>query len=346
MNKYDVVIIGAGPGGLQCAKDLSETGLTVLLLERKAEIGPKVCAGGISGNDIDILGIKRKDLGQSFKSVELVSGGKTVSLDIGEDYLFTIGRHELGQWQLKQLTDKNITVRISTRVMKVEQNSVTLDTGEQIQFKYLVGADGATSMVRRFLKLDVGQGFATYQYRVPKVYDKLEFHFESDYFHSGYAWIFPHKDGSLIGCGADPRFFSPKKLKEGFFKWAKEQNIDLQDATYESFPIRVDYQGWNFGNIFLLGEAAGLVSALTAEGIYMALASGRGVARKISDPNYDDRDMIDVIAKWRRHKKVADIFIKSGAFRQRVFGFMLWLFSRKRMQQKIVKRYIPQTNID
>ena len=44
----DILIIGAGPGGLACAKVLAEQGRKVLVLERRQEIGPKVCAGGIT----------------------------------------------------------------------------------------------------------------------------------------------------------------------------------------------------------------------------------------------------------------------------------------------------------
>ena len=44
----NAVIVGAGPGGLACARLLAEHGLDVLVLERKKEAGPKVCGGGIT----------------------------------------------------------------------------------------------------------------------------------------------------------------------------------------------------------------------------------------------------------------------------------------------------------
>ena len=48
MQSFSVVIVGAGPGGLACARLLAEHGLDVLVLERKNVIGPKVCGGGIT----------------------------------------------------------------------------------------------------------------------------------------------------------------------------------------------------------------------------------------------------------------------------------------------------------
>ena len=48
MQTYSVIIIGAGPGGLACARLLAEQGMDVLVLERKSIVGPKVCGGGIT----------------------------------------------------------------------------------------------------------------------------------------------------------------------------------------------------------------------------------------------------------------------------------------------------------
>lgn len=45
---YDVIIVGAGPGGLECAYRLKDSHLSVLVLEKSPRIGPKVCAGGVT----------------------------------------------------------------------------------------------------------------------------------------------------------------------------------------------------------------------------------------------------------------------------------------------------------
>ncbi len=55
MNFFDIIIIGAGPAGLQCAKFLGNSKFQVLLLEKNKEIGPKVCAGGLTFKDIEYL---------------------------------------------------------------------------------------------------------------------------------------------------------------------------------------------------------------------------------------------------------------------------------------------------
>ena len=49
---YDVIIVGAGPGGLACAEITASQGLKTLVLERKTIIGKKVCAGGVTWNGL------------------------------------------------------------------------------------------------------------------------------------------------------------------------------------------------------------------------------------------------------------------------------------------------------
>jgi flavin-dependent dehydrogenase len=47
-NDYDVIIIGAGPGGLSCARHLAGSTKKVLVLEKSAGLGEKICLGLIS----------------------------------------------------------------------------------------------------------------------------------------------------------------------------------------------------------------------------------------------------------------------------------------------------------
>ena len=56
-DSYDVVIAGGGPGGSSAAKNLAELGHSVLLLEKRQEIGaPKRCGEGLTMNTVAIIG--------------------------------------------------------------------------------------------------------------------------------------------------------------------------------------------------------------------------------------------------------------------------------------------------
>src|SRR3989344_3932625 len=57
-NEYDVVVVGAGPAGSTTAERSAERGLSVLLLEKRQEIGAPVrCGEGVSQENIDALGM-------------------------------------------------------------------------------------------------------------------------------------------------------------------------------------------------------------------------------------------------------------------------------------------------
>ena len=71
-SKYEVIIIGAGPGGLAAAKVLSEAGRRVLVLEKNDERGEKICAGGITSRDF-YLGLPKELISKEFQSVLLHS---------------------------------------------------------------------------------------------------------------------------------------------------------------------------------------------------------------------------------------------------------------------------------
>ena len=57
MKKFDVIVVGAGPAGLICAKKLSKSDLKVLLLEKEDDFGDKVCAGGLTRKGLNLLDI-------------------------------------------------------------------------------------------------------------------------------------------------------------------------------------------------------------------------------------------------------------------------------------------------
>ncbi len=73
VDKFDVVIVGAGPGRLNCAMKLEEVGKNVLLLEKNAAIGPKVCAAGITSKDLDKLNIPEEIFDFKYNSVKVES---------------------------------------------------------------------------------------------------------------------------------------------------------------------------------------------------------------------------------------------------------------------------------
>ena len=337
MQSFDVIIIGAGPGGLKCAETLGNSSLKVLLLEKNSEIGPKVCAGGLTGKGIEYLNLPPHLVEYKYKRVKLHVNNITSTLKSDTDFAFTIDRKEFGQWQLQKLSAfSNIEVRINSKVTEITKEFVVVN-GEKIGYKYLVGADGSNSIVKRFLGLKSRKMGIGIQYIISTdKYKDFEVYFQPKYFSAWYAWIFPHHGYVSIGCGCSPEVLSAEKLKKNFHRWLNDHDIDISEGKYEAFPMDTDYKGIHFDNVFLVGDAAGLVSPFTGEGIYQALISGEDVAKTILDPSYVSDKMPAIIYKQNRHQQLIDLMIKSGEFKSFIFTAGQLLFRIPKYEKKAI----------
>ena len=336
MDNYDVVIIGAGPAGLKCAETLSKTNFKVLLIEQNNEIGSKVCAGGLTYKALEYVDLPRRMMGSSFNKIKVHTPMSKRVLKADKKIVYMIDRKNLGEWQLKKLKKTNVTVKTNSKVTKITKNKITINRTEKIKFKYLVGADGSSSIVRRYLGLKTKNGIAI-QYIIPtKKYKDLEVFFDSKLFHSWFAWIFPHKNYVSIGCGCDPNFLSSKKLIENFNKWLKENKIDISNGEYQAHPINYDYRGYKFKNIFLAGDAAGLASGFTGEGIYPALVSGDEIAKMIIDKNYVSKKIEDLLKTKKTHNIITHILERSGPFRNLQYELSALLTKNKWFAKRLL----------
>ncbi len=301
---YSAVIIGAGPGGLACAKKLAENDISVIIIERKSEIGSKVCAGGITWSGL--MGkIPDTLIEQAFPLQHITTKHQSIIVSSHTPIIATVNRKKLGMFMAQEAIDAGATLLVSSHVHKIGSNSVEVkntSTSERItiSFDYLIGADGSQSIVRKFLQIPTNNAGIGINYQIPGKRKEMEWHLHTDYFKNGYSWIFPHRDTLSIGAYADKSVMSAKRLKAGLIKWAQTQGIELQNKKCSAEFINFDYRGWEFDNIYLVGDAAGLASALTGEGIYPAIVSGETVAEKIFSPGNCDLSKINKMVKKQR----------------------------------------------
>jgi geranylgeranyl reductase len=295
---FDVIIIGAGPAGLECAKQFENSELSVLLIEKNKEIGPKVCAGGLTclSAKFDVP----EAITRTFDGQFIFLSGKKTKMDLMFP-LRTAERYELGQYLLGRIKNlKNITILKETSVKQIKKDSVLTDKGE-FGYRYLVGADGSLSAVRKFLGLKTQVSIGL-RYKVPEITDDIEWHLYPEVLGSGYLWIFPHRTHTNIGVFFEARDAAMEKARKFLEKFLEENNYTFSDIKPEAATLNFLYKGCVFGNIFLAGEAAGLTSRTTGEGIAPALISGREIGMKILDPGYK-MPLLKKILKFKRRQE-------------------------------------------
>ena len=305
----DILIIGAGPAGLACAKVLAEQGRKVLVLERRQEIGPKVCAGGITWDGLIRL-VPEELIEGRFREQHIFTSCQNTVVREPEPIIATISRRTLGQWMARQAAQAGAEIITDSKVTAIDGLRVTAVSGgasKTFACSHLVGADGANSLVRRSLGLPAEERGTGINFQVRQVYERMEWHLSARAFGCGYAWIFPHKDSVSVGAYSPQSDMSAGRLKRNLLRWAAGRGFQLDELACQAALINYDYRGYSFGQVWLAGDAAGLASGLTGEGIYPAVVSGETVARRILNPNSDERELADVIRRQARHRRVIDI---------------------------------------
>ncbi len=308
---YDVIIIGAGPGGLSCALAAASHGLRTLVVERKHILGKKVCAGGITWNGL-MQKVPSAITEKKFAEQKIFTRLQQACVSSPTPMVATVNREKLGQKMAEQAVSAGVEIRHGCQVISIDSRSILCEekaTGaaERLSFTYLVGADGSSSVVRRWLGLPVGNFGVGINYQIPGDFPEMQWHLDSSLFANGYAWIFPHKETVSIGAYVDARRMKAHILKGNLLLWADTQGLPLRQHKPSAELINFDYRGWQFDNVFLVGDAAGLASGLTGEGIYSAIVSGQTVGNFLADRGCDSRELKNLIKNHIFHRKIVSL---------------------------------------
>jgi geranylgeranyl reductase len=308
VERIEHLIVGAGPAGLRAGQVLAGAGREVLVAERREEIGPKTCAGGLTAKTVALL----RDLGlppeAGLTRVGQVAFGAAESLELDPEVtlVVTLPRRELGCHQAGWTRAAGAEVRAGCTVRELDltRRTAVVD-GRPLRWDHLIGADGSDSAVRRALGLPHPRSCFAAEYNLPGV--RLEpLRVECDpALSGGYFWVFPHEHYTSVGAVAMKHVLRPADLRAYVDRRLVGLGFGGHPAPFEGATLEVEYHGLHFpGGVHLVGDAAGVPSSLTAEGIYAALLTGEEVAREILDPGYRSPR----VARWLRIKRRHDRF--------------------------------------
>jgi geranylgeranyl reductase family protein len=299
---YDVIVVGAGPGGSTAARFCAQVGLKTLLIEKEKMPRYKACGGCLSLKAVKLLGLDLNPVLETMiHKVKFTYRLKdSFSIEWKQPIAFMVMRDRFDQFLVKQALEKGAGVLEGGSVIRVEQKSdaveVELNEGEKIRCEYLIGADGSGSVVGKSLSLlppkGEGNGFGMeseipFESTLDFPREELQLaHLDFGGVPNGYGWVFPKKEGLSIGVGGMLRETEKGNLRQSFNTFIHGLNYIKREKVEKvlGHPLPSFYderQKVAKGKVLLVGDAAHLMDPLMGEGIYYALRSGMLAAEAI-----------------------------------------------------------------
>lgn len=292
-DQFDVIIIGAGPSGASCAYNLKRFNphARVLLIEKTKFPRYKTCGGGISPEVLNYLDFDLSDvIDYTCTEAVMVANKKQISTPIDE--VFMVRREDFDNLLLNKAQSLGVQTLMECEVVDVERSdiwqTVKTKTGA-FTAKVVVIAEGSRGKLARKLNIDPkNQVWAAMEYEHYTTNLDGKLYIDFDYNNDGYAWNFPKSDGLSMGIGGrikgqdKGKVGLPKKLKNFIHQFKINE---AEQKHVHGHPIQL-YSGRKklaHGPILLIGEIAGCVDPLTAEGIRPAIKSGYLAAQVLAE---------------------------------------------------------------
>jgi flavin-dependent dehydrogenase len=300
MESCEVLIVGGGPAGSSCARELVKAGIDVLIADKSDFPRDKVCAGWITPGVVETLGLDLEEYRKHYVCQDIkgfhtgILNGAETTNTFNETVSYGIRRYEFDDYLLSQ---SGARVKSGFSVNNIQWKSDHWLVNNLIKTKMIIGAGGHFCPIARYIGAHVGRSESTVFSKEAEIEltkdemkrctiksDTPELYFFPDM--SGYAWLFRKDNFVNIGVGREnvtgiskdcteflEFLVNHRKIPEGFVKRFKGHAYLLYDHAERKCLQN---------NMLLIGDAAGLAYTESGEGIRPAIESGLLAAQVIS----------------------------------------------------------------
>jgi digeranylgeranylglycerophospholipid reductase len=330
-HNYEVIVVGAGPGGSCAARSAASKGLKTLLIEKRQEIGTPVrCGEGIATAWLNQIGVKpAKDwIANEVDGARVFAPNEQyITLDAaqaGNETGFVVERDMFDKYLAREAIRAGSDCWVKTNALgviyengvPVGVNARKLNKDMELRAPLIIAADGFESRVGLWAgiktQLKPSDIEACLQYRLVGVDCDVrynDFYIGDKVAPAGYLWVFPKGEGEAnVGIGVSLKkslgIATAKTYLDAWIKrhpgYAKGKSIeDVAGAVSVSQPLKRT----TANGVMLVGDAARLVDPLTGGGVANACISGQ-YAGDIAKEAWDAQDFSETFLqryekKWR-----------------------------------------------
>jgi geranylgeranyl reductase family protein len=287
MERWDAIVVGAGPAGSVSAYRLAQAGASVLLADRARFPRDKPCGGGLTLRAVRQLPFSVEPVVEH--RIETMAFrlryGASYERTCREALILMTQRSRLDAFLAERAVAAGVEFRDSTKVTAIVADgdgfTVGLGPSEQ-RCRVLVGADGANGMTAKALGLGESPRYGValegnlpfaradasrYQGRAVLELATLP---------GGYGWVFPKGDHLNFGVGGWEE--EGPGLRGHLRELCDRHGVagtDLENVRGHRLPLRRPDARLSRGRALLVGDAAGLVDPLSGDGMYEAFLSAR-----------------------------------------------------------------------
>ena len=288
---YDVVIAGGSIAGLFCAREIANSGHSVLVLEEDHEIGtPEHCGGLVSTSGLEELGIipRSKTFNHMIESAEVFApNGNSFTINSKKQKVAEINRRELDKQIAHQAQKNGADIKVRTSFQELTNDGVRTSDGEK-KCKIVVDARGVSALVNK----DRDGILSSAQYEIYADWikkGKVEVYFDQEKYPGFFSWIIPSGEGTGK-VGVAGRGINAADALEKFL--SKKGKYSTIRKIFAPIWIKGPIEKFVSDRLVIVGDAAGQSKPTTAGGIFSCgmagIFAGQAIAKFLESGNKYD----------------------------------------------------------